>query len=78
MSKRPVKQISAHAVPFVPGCGQLKTTLNSELYSGMKLTATDRGVDVDYKGTSFVIPWGNIIVATYSGPEESVAQVKAA
>ena len=72
---RPVKHVQMHAVPFVEGAGQLKTTLSLTNYSGMKMMWTSDGVVVDYpvKNTliSFIIPPGNIIVATFSGPEES-------
>lgn len=66
---RTVSQIQMHSVPFVPGAGNLKNTLSSTAYTGMKLWSTPEGVEVSYRNIEFMVPWGNIIVATYEAPD---------
>lgn len=65
---RAVKHVQLHAVPFVEGCGQLKSILSVSNYPGMKMSWTAEGVIVDYKTFSFILPLANIIVATFTEP----------
>lgn len=70
-----VRHVQLHAVPFVEGCGQLKSTFSSQNYVGMKMVWTPDGVLVDYKNISFVIPLANIIAATFVAPEVAAAAI---
>ncbi len=77
---RPVKSADVHSVPFVQGVGQLKGTLGGTEHTGMKMNAVDQGIIIEYKGAFFIVPWGNIKSATFSGPDtaETIRAVDAA
>ncbi len=71
---RPVGYVRVQTIPFVENMPQFKSALSPALYRGMKLTAITEGVVVDYQDRSFIIPWGNVVCATFSGPDASEAQ----
>jgi len=70
---RKVTQISVHQVTLIPNAGNLKNTINQGSNPEFSMHATEVGVEVESKSKNvyFLVPWGNIIAATFAGPKDA-------
>lgn len=67
MDKRELSYVRTHENLFTPGLGNLANVLQDTPTGqrGIKLYATDHGIDVEYRKVEFTIPWPNVVLAVY-------------
>ncbi len=76
MLNRVVTYVKCHATLFIPGAGNLDSTLPPKSRTvPCEMKTTEAGVYTKIGATEFVVPYANIIVLQL-GPEESKAPAK--
>ncbi len=79
--KRSVQFAQLHKAIFYPGLGQLPESMDCAAGSqqpklrGLKMFATDYGLEVDLRGRTGFIPWGNVAHCAFKLLDKEAAKI---